>query len=73
MDERLAITISQLPPHRSIAVRARSHVHEGLYWQSVAVFTSDANGFIDLSAQAPVSGNIGYPSPTSRWRVRGTA
>ncbi|MBZ5670173.1 MAG: acyl-CoA thioesterase/BAAT N-terminal domain-containing protein [Acidobacteriia bacterium] len=56
MDERLAITVSGLPPRRPITIRARSRAHDRRYWQSVAVFTSDPHGFIDLAAQAPLSG-----------------
>jgi pimeloyl-ACP methyl ester carboxylesterase len=56
MDERLAITVSGLPPRRSITIRARSQAHDRRYWESAAVFTSDSNGFINLAAQAPLSG-----------------
>ena len=56
MDERLAISVSGLPPNRLIIVRARSKAQDQLWWRSEAVFNSGPEGTIDLQTQAPVSG-----------------
>jgi acetyl esterase/lipase len=56
MDDRLAISISGLPPNRLITVKARSRAQDQLWWRSEAAFNSGRQGTIDLRTQAPVSG-----------------
>ncbi len=56
MDDRLTIKISGLPPHRSVTIRALSRAHDQRGWRSEAVFQSEPDGSIDLTAQAPLSG-----------------
>ncbi len=57
LDDRLSILISGLPPNRLVTIKARSKAQDQLWWRSVAVFISGAQGTIDLSTQAPVSGS----------------
>ncbi|MGA1990287.1 MAG: acyl-CoA thioesterase/bile acid-CoA:amino acid N-acyltransferase family protein [Bryobacteraceae bacterium] len=56
MDDRLSISVSGLPPHRLITIRARSKAQDRLWWRSEAVFDSGPRGTVDLQTQAPVSG-----------------
>ena len=57
VDQRLDISISRLPPKTLIAVTAATEAPDGLWWRSQASFVSDAQGRLDLGAQAPVSGS----------------
>jgi dienelactone hydrolase len=57
MDDRLAIQVCGLPPHKSVTIRAKSQSPDQRYWRSTAVFISGPDGCIDLTSQAPVSGS----------------
>lgn len=57
MDDRLAIRVCGLPPHKSVTIRALSQSQDQRYWRSTAVFISGPDGCIDLTSQAPVSGS----------------
>lgn len=56
MDDRLAITVTGLPPGRQIAVRAMAQARDGREWRSEALFDSGPEGAIDLGSQAPAGG-----------------
>jgi dienelactone hydrolase len=56
MDDRLAISVSGLPPNRLITVKAQSKAQDQHWWRSEAVFNSGAQGVVDLQTLAPVSG-----------------
>ncbi|HEY1632014.1 MAG TPA: acyl-CoA thioesterase/bile acid-CoA:amino acid N-acyltransferase family protein [Rhizomicrobium sp.] len=52
VDERLAIALSGLPPSRTITITSDTRAQDGLNWRARIVRVSDANGRIDLGADA---------------------
>jgi hypothetical protein len=56
IDDRLAVTIAGLPPRQEVTCRAEMRDGFGRRWVSAATFLSDADGCVDLTTQAPVSG-----------------
>ena len=56
-----SIKISGLEPGENATLKASAIDGSGIIWVSTAIFQADQKGFIDLSTQAPLSGD--YESP----------
>ncbi|XVV16534.1 acyl-CoA thioesterase/BAAT N-terminal domain-containing protein [Actinoplanes sp. CA-131856] len=56
-DAPLGVTITGLPPHHKVVVRAAAEDKTGAPWTSTATFESDGDGTVDPARQAPVSGS----------------
>lgn len=56
LDDRLAIRIAGVQPDRRVTCRAEMRDGFGRRWAAEATFLSDADGCVDLSAQAPIVG-----------------
>jgi len=54
-----SMTISGLKSGEQASIKASSIDGEGTSWESQATFKADRNGTIDLSSQAPLSGDYG--------------
>ncbi len=76
LDEPLRIRLRGAPPDAEITVRAHLLDPAAVTWSSHASFVADANGSIDLTTDAPVSGTYsgvdgeGLMSSMVRWRPR---
>jgi dienelactone hydrolase len=62
MDQPISIHLRGLPVHKSVRLKARSHVH-GAPWEAHASFVADNAGAGDLAAQAPVAGSYNSVDP----------
>lgn len=56
-----SMTISGLEPGEEATLKARAIDGSGIIWLSTATFKADRNGVIDLSRQAPLSGDYEEP------------
>lgn len=56
MDDRVTIRVMGLHPNREVMIRARSRDQRDCWWHSSASFRARPDGFVDVSAQAPISG-----------------
>ncbi len=56
-----SMTISGLEPEEQATIKARAIDGSGIFWESTATFKADGNGDIDLSSQAPSSGDYDEP------------
>jgi dienelactone hydrolase len=56
-----SMTISGLKPGEEATLKARSIDGSGIIWVSTATFKADGSGVIDLSKQAPLSGDYEEP------------
>jgi dienelactone hydrolase len=56
-----SITISGLKPGEEATLKARAIDGSGIFWESTATYKADNNGVIDLSSQAPLSGDYDEP------------
>jgi dienelactone hydrolase len=57
----ISMTISGLEPGEDATLKASSIDGSGIIWVSTATFKADRNGAIDLSRQAPLSGDYNEP------------
>ena len=64
VDESAAIRATGLQPNQRVSIHAELVDGEGRGWASQAEFTADAQGLIDTSRQAPVSGSYRGVSAT---------
>jgi hypothetical protein len=75
-DERISIKVSDLPPSADVTMGASLVFPraKNVRYESSAVFRADANGYLDLSTQKPVSGSydiadsVGLIQPLRRVR-----
>lgn len=58
-DEEVSIRVYGLPPLAPALIFARTQDDAGLDWESHAMFTADAVGRIDVTAQASIGGTYG--------------
>jgi dienelactone hydrolase len=59
-----SMTISGLEPGEQATLKARSIDGSGIIWVSTATFKADQKGVIDLSRQAPLTGDYEVPDVT---------
>ena len=61
-DARISIGLSGLPPASKVKISARMHLPwaQGVLYESVAWFTADADGNLNLSTQKPDSGDYDF-------------
>jgi dienelactone hydrolase len=61
-DERLSICVSELPPFSKVKISAYMYYPwaKNVIFESVAWFTADSNGNLDLSKQKPDSGSYDF-------------
>jgi len=57
LDEPVQLTLSGFPAHSRVTIAASAQDDEGSLWTSQAVFTTDEDGFLDLSTQRPLAGS----------------
>lgn len=56
-DVPVKISISNLKAHEEIIIKASRRFKENEIWSSSAAFKADEKGYVDVSAQAPISGS----------------
>ena len=56
VDEPLGIRLTGLEPGQQVTLRASQTDDLARTWRAHATFVADANGQVDVAAQAPVSG-----------------
>lgn len=59
------LKISNLPPHNTFTLRAKTKDEAGVNWISWGIFESDESGSIDISKQAPLSGTFETADPSA--------
>ena len=59
------LQISNLPPHSTFTLRAKTKDEAGVIWVSWGIFESDEFGSIDISKQAPLSGTFTTADPSA--------
>ena len=69
----LTIRATGFAPNQKVGIRATTRNHDGVLWESAAVFEADANGIVDLTQQAPLSGSYEGVAPMGLfWSMRPT-
>lgn len=63
LDTVLRISLRGLPPGSEMTLRACQADPHGRLWQSAATFTAAADGTVDLTRDAPVSGSYRHADP----------
>jgi acetyl esterase/lipase len=68
-----SMIISGLKPGERATLKSFSIDGRGIFWESQAIFKADREGMIDLSAQAPISGDYAGPDVMGLlWSMRPT-
>lgn len=57
LDEPLAITVSNLAPHETVALEASCKDKDNNVWKSSATFQADDKGVVDVDKQEPIDGS----------------
>ncbi len=63
IDETIAIRVEGLPPRQPVTITAMQTLHDLSRWRADATFSSDDGGCVDVTHQAPISGNYDGVSP----------
>ena len=73
IDDARQISLLDFAPGEAVTLVATLQQNDGSTWQSEAVFVADAEGSVDLTTSAPVSGSYGAASPMGVvWSMRQT-
>jgi dienelactone hydrolase len=63
IDERIAVRVEGADPGEGVTVRAELTDDDDAAWTAAATFTADADGVVDLTSQAPESGDWSGVAP----------
>ena len=73
IDDARQISLLDFAPGEAVTLVATLQQNDGSTWRSEAVFVADAEGSVDLTTSAPVSGSYGAASPMGVvWSMRQT-